>query len=185
MADASARSRSWTTSQVEYLMEHAGKVPRDQIAEALGRSSGSVSYMAAALRKRGVRVSLRCYERKLEWCPWCARWRTRVYRRKGMCRVCRLRERLWAAEGRCREALELLDGRSRERFARAEPWRGSTFPPMPQAPAADSRDLYERMEAEERRAAEVEEWEIRCVQMRIDAEKSRLSRIRAVYRLSE
>ncbi len=105
MEDGKLKRRAWTTSEERLLVDGAGRIPPCEICRLLDRSESSIKAKAAELRRRGMEVSLRYYESDLVWCPKCATWRTKVFKRSGECIVCRLKERLARQEEKCSVSL--------------------------------------------------------------------------------
>lgn len=165
--------RDWTTAEVGYLLDAAGRVPRREICRHLRRSRKSVERKAACLG-----LSLRCYVRRLRWCPACATWRSTVRDETGQCRVCEKREQLERSEDRVSAALARLGIEQRAAYEAWESKRSSAVPPKPLKPESCPVSRYERAKAEDRHLRDVERWEVACLDRRINANKTRLRRIR-------
>lgn len=169
-----ARRRDWSTKDLEYLRDNAGVVPMRDICRHLKRSKNSVDWMS-----RHIGVSLRCYRRTLEWCPSCAKWRSTVSPRTGQCRVCSKRKSLVDGEWRISDALAQLTPEQRSRYEEEEVKRGKRrMPVKPKKMFVSPRNRYRRAKEEERYAIALERWEIKCIDLDIDANKTRLKRIR-------
>lgn len=165
--------RPWTTAEIAYLRDTAGRIPRRDICRRLRRSRSSVETMACRLG-----VSLRCYMPKLVWCDECAKWRSHVDA-DGRCRVCRMREQLRGREDACAEALAAMDPAQRAVYEEGESRRQTRrVPPRPAKRASCPVSRYQRAKAEADHALAVEEWEHRCLKLRYDAAKTRLRRMR-------
>lgn len=169
-------ARPWTTEEVRYLAEHAGKIPRREICRALRRSSMSVKKKAGSLG-----LSLRVPIWGMEWCPVCATWRTGINAR-GLCPVCQKRANIEAEEARCAEELAAMDPAQRASFEAAEGRRGSAKPPgrMPRRRRTDGMGLFAASKAEQEWLAAMEAWQLERLQREYDAAKQRLRRIRRV-----
>ena len=178
MSNGKPQRRNWTTSEVKRLEELAGRAPVAEICEELGRSEPSVRSKAADLRANGMRISLKHYESPLVWCPSCATWRTKVFKRTGECLVCRLEERVDRAKRRCDEALDGLSDEARAEFLSKQFIKGSSIPPRPALKHAESLSAYERAKRDAEHAVLVERWEAARLRKMANAEKTRLSRIR-------
>lgn len=178
MNGAKPHGKSWTTSEVKYLLEWAGKRSVPDICKDLGRTEASVRSKAAELRRSGQEMSLRFYESKLVWCPSCATWRTKVFGATGMCLVCRLKERVARAESKCEEALAALPDEARAEFLSKQHKRGSGIPLKPKVVPPLSNTPYDSMKFQADSAVAAERWEVACLRKMANAEKTRLSRIR-------
>lgn len=176
MTRKGSAQRPWTTADVRYLAEHAGRIPRRDICLALKRSSMAVYKMAKRLG-----LSLRVPVRGLVWCDECASWRTWVSERTGSCRVCQMRERLAGREAACAEALAAMTPEQRAVYAESEAKRSTRrHAPRPQRRRTDDMGLFEAARAEREWFAAVEEWEYRRLKLPYDAAKTRLRRMREV-----
>lgn len=168
-----ARRIDWTTKELNYLRDNACILSARQICKHLKRSKSSVECQA-----RRMGLSLRCYKQKLQWCPMCANWRATVSPKTGICRVCSKRQMLEAGEDRVSEALEQLSIDQRAEYNDQEVHRISKMPPKPTKKKVDTKSRYLSAKEEERYAREIEAWQIKCIDLRIDANKTRLRRIR-------
>jgi spore cortex formation protein SpoVR/YcgB (stage V sporulation) len=92
MTTRGTKQTPWTTSEIAYLQEHAGKVRVTDICAHLNRSHSAVIHQAC---RQGV--SLRFRERVLVWCDCCATWRSTVDE-NGRCEVCALTDRIHALQ---------------------------------------------------------------------------------------
>ena len=168
------KQRSWTTADEQFLLRYAGVLTKRDICKELKRSDKAVEIKAKRLG-----VSLRCFVSKLTWCNQCAKWRVTVSERTGNCRVCAKREMLERSEERITEALEQLDLDQRAVYLQGEAKRGSRkMPPKPQKQASKVGSMYARKRAEEQHQKDLEQWEIACLDRQINANKTRLKRIR-------
>ena len=167
--------RPWTTEEVRYLAEHAGRVPLREICRHLKRPQGAVK-----MRAKRLGLSLRAPVWGLVWCDECATWRTSVSERTGRCRVCEMRHRTEGREAACAEALAAMTPEQRALYASTEARRGTRKRPEKVPPPIIPDNATER-EAElirARYAAAVEEWEWRSLKLSYDAAKTRLRRMR-------
>lgn len=174
MTRKGTRQNSWTTADEQFLFKYAGVLTRREICKELKRSTESVRNKA---KRYGI--SLRCFVSKLTWCNQCATWRTTVSERTGYCRVCAKREMLARSEQRVSDELAHLNFNQRNKYLQEEAHRGSRQPPskpVKQAPTVGS--LYARKKAEEQYQKDLERWEIACLDQLINANKTRLKRIR-------
>lgn len=163
-------SCEWTTSELAYLREAAGRVPLREIQLHLRRSAESVRKQA---QSQGL--SLRVPAWRMEWCDECATWRMRL-RKNGRCGVCQLRANIQREEERIAEALRSLPMERRLAFERGEAKKGrqkaSAPPPVKRVPS--DATPYERSRAEQEYLAAMERWQAERLQLRYDAAKQRL-----------
>lgn len=173
MTRKGVKQKNWTSSELEFLRNSAGKLSRREICRQLKRSKNSVE-----MKSRCLGVSLRCFKSRLEWCPVCATLRSHLGASTGQCRVCAKRRQYEAGEERISEALGQLTPTQRLIYEEEEAKRGTrNFPKRPLKPLLQG-SFYERQKAEEAYLCAVERWEIRCLDLKIDANKTRLKRIR-------
>lgn len=168
-------SREWTTKEVAYLRESAGRVELCDIQRHLRRSAESVRCQA---RKLGL--SLRVPKWRLEWCDECATWRTRL-QQNGRCRVCQARANIEREEARIADALRGLPMDRRLAFERGEAKKGrqkAACPPPVRRHLPDEATQYERSRAEQDYLAAMERWQWERLQMRYDACRQRLKDIK-------
>lgn len=168
-----AQRRFWSTKEVKYLREHAGLVSVDHMAKKLKRSTKSVRRKAEKLG-----ISTRYYNSKMQWCPRCAQLRSTVSPITGICRVCAKREQYELGEQRVSRALKQLTPSKRAEYRRQESRRGSSVPPKPIKREVNPKYRYSYAVNEARFAREMEAWEIKYYDLRINANKKRLQRIR-------
>lgn len=169
-----SKRRDWTTEEVRYLAEHAGRVPRREICRALKRSAKSVRRKAESLR-----ISLRVPVWRMEWCDECATWRTSV-NAQGRCPVCQKRANVEAENARCSDELAAMTPAQRRSFEAADSRRGGVKPPgrMPRRRRTDGMGLFAASRAEQEWLAAVEAWELERLTREYDASKQRLKRMR-------
>lgn len=178
MAEIRPTRKPWTTSDVKRLQEWAGRRPLSEICEDLDRTEASVTSKANELRKNGVNISLRFYRSKLVWCPNCATWRTRAFKKSGNCLVCRLKERVARAERKCEEALAALPDKTRAEFLSKQYKRGCSVPKRIKTGSPCGNLPYDVMKFQAENAIAAERWEVERLRRMANAEKSRLCRIR-------
>lgn len=170
-----SKRQNWTLGEIRFLKASAGKIPQEEIQRTLGRSAKAVDHMASRLG-----LSLRFYASSLVWCPRCATWRTSLNARTGDCPVCAKREQLLRGEWRISQSLKKLDEAQRATYLTQETRRGSrSIPYKPTRKFFHHQNAYQAAKAEETYLIEIEKWEIRCLELRINADKKRLERIRA------
>lgn len=128
-------------------------------------------------KTRGARVSS-CFKSPLHWCIHCATWRKRIFRVDGKCNICRLKERLCKSEERCQKALDKLPLSIRVQYEEYEPYRRSVRGTRPQPPKGPYSSRYEQDRQECQFHENEEEWEANYLIRRINANKSRLRRIK-------
>ena len=168
------RRRDWSTKDVARLREMAGRATRREICRELKRSSRAVECKASE-----IGVSLRCHESRLEWCAESATWRSTVSPKTGRCAVCRKRDQLDASERRIADALDQLPSEVRAVYEGSESSRGIRKPPTRPKRPRRTGDRYADAKAEDAHLIAVEAWEAASLDLRIDANKTRLKRIRA------
>lgn len=145
----------------------------------LGRSPAAVAYRAHVMREEGrldASLRFRPFRSSLAECPECGRRRSSF--EGGICRVCHDRRRLAAHVETMKAAYEQLPMGLRERTNGSFEIEHRNPPCMPMRP--DTRDMtaYKAMQAEDRHARAVEQWELRMLQLDIDAAKQRASKWR-------
>lgn len=170
--------RPWSTLEVRFLLDNAGKLPVPVIAEELNRSEASIRAKASKLKKDGCDVCLRHFESSLVWCPKCATWRSKLFKKSGECRVCRTRDRLQRNERRCQLAVNALPAEKRAQYLMHSKTLGGSLPPRPPFPNLDGKTRYESSALQEQYNLDIENWETECLLKRIYAAKTRLMRIR-------
>ena len=174
MTRKGAKQNAWTTTDEQFLIKYAGVLTRREICRELKRSHRSVETKAERLG-----ISLRCYVSKLTWCNNCATWRSNVSERTGYCRVCAKREMLERSEKRVSDELAHLNFDQRTLYLNEESHRGTRkLPSKPEKQASVVGSLYARKKAEEQYLKDVERWEVACLDQLINANKTRLKRIR-------
>lgn len=170
----------WTTGEIRYLREHAGKVPLREICRHLRRSTRSVAVMAGRMR-----LSLRCYTSKLVWCPRCAAWRESVSAKTGHCRICAKRDALERAKLRTAAAYAKLPAAKKLVIDEKMSKYSSDPGPRPVHPAPFSGSHYANQKAEEEYSVALERWELGRLTKLVDNEKSRLRNIRKMLDAEE
>lgn len=167
--------RPWTTEEIRYLAEHAGRAPLREICRHLKRPQGAVK-----MRAKRLGLSLRVPVWGLVWCDECATWRTSVSERTGRCRVCEMRHRTEGREAACADALASMTSEQRALYASTESRRGTRKKPAPKPRRPDTRSMgwFEAVKAERAWHAAVEEWEFGRAKLPYDAAKTRLRRMR-------
>lgn len=178
--DESSRKRCpWTTLEIKFLIENAGRKEIGEICLILGRSEAAVRSKAANLKRAGVaNISLRIFRWPLFWCPHCATWRRRIFLVDGTCGVCRLKARVRKSKDRCEGAIRTLPMSARMKYEEYEMYRGSMKSEEPKTPSLLGLSRFEKDEAMCLYYQEHEAWEVDYLNRRINAEKSRLRRIR-------
>lgn len=171
-----SKRQNWTLGEIRFLKANAGKIPQEEIQRTLNRSAKAIDHMASRLG-----LSLRFYTSSLVWCPRCATWRTSLNARTGNCPVCTKHEQLLKGEWRISQSLKKLDEAQRITYLNQETRRGPrSIPSKPTRKQAHHRQsAYQAAKAEELYLIEIEKWELRCLELRINADKKRLERIRA------
>ncbi len=166
----------WTTAEVAYLVENAGRIPKREICKYLKRRSESVKQKAKALRAQGIPVDLRCYRPKLEACPACGCMRSTLGKH-GICEVCRKRAQLTAIHSRISRLLHQIPFEERERYAETEAETESANDPMPRSPSLEGLSYYATCKAKEARDRAMEAWQIRNLTRQVKAAQKRKERI--------
>ncbi len=173
------RHRAWTTREVAFLIDAAGRLPLRTICKRLGRSESAVESMASKLNRSGEHLTLKCWSSRLVWCNECATWRTGIDDKTGRCRVCTMREQLRGREDACSRELAIMTPEQRLVYERTEAQRRTRKAlERPQKRGSCPMSRYERSKAEERYLIDLEEWEYRTLRLRYDAAKTRLRRMR-------
>lgn len=166
----------WTTAELDYLIENAGKISHREICRHLKRSSKSVERKAALLRANGFNINMRTAKRRTRICPSCGQARSE-FSRKGFCRVCDARNCYVAAKSRQAEAYVHLPQELKDRYDETEAQLESSLPPRPQRGRRPSSEEAARR-WDERCDIEVETWELECLKKLTDAAKKRTQRMR-------
>ena len=117
------RHRAWTTREVAFLIDAAGRLPLRTICKRLGRSESAVESMASKLNRSGEHLTLKCWSSRLVWCNECATWRTGIDDKTGRCRVCTMREQLRGREDACSRELAIMTPEQRLVYERTEAQR--------------------------------------------------------------
>lgn len=171
-----ARCRPWSVSEVRYLVESAGRVPKRDICRHLRRSSRSVECKAYHLRKEGVPVDLRHHEPRLSSCPACGRLSGRMGR-DGFCEPCRRRAQLAEVHARIAELLALLPPEERATYEATEAEVESRRDPMPPPPPTAGLSYYAMARAEEAHELACEEALTRNLMREVKAAQKRKERV--------
>ena len=164
----------WTTAEIRFLVDAAGRLPRREICQQLKRSKKSVERTAARLG-----LSLRCYKTQLVWCTECASWRGYVDKDTGKCRVCAKRDNLEGREAACADVMASMTPKQRATYEESESLRETRrLPTRPAMPLCENGSLYEVERTKAEWLLATEAWEYRCLKFRYDAAKVRLMRMR-------
>lgn len=176
MTRKGSRQSDWTTDDIAYLLDTAGRLSLRVICRELKRSSMSVKKMAARLN-----LSLRCYQTKLVWCNECAQWRSYINKSTGKCKVCSMRDQLQGREAACVDVYQSMTAEQRLVYDENESKRGTRkYPARPQKRESCPMSMYERAKAEADYRLAIEAWEYQRVKLPYDATKTRLRRMREV-----
>ncbi len=170
--------RDWTTGDIAYLMDTAGRIPRRDICRELKRSNGAVK-----MASKRLGLSLRCHIPRLVWCDECASWRSHVDARTGKCRVCSMRDRIAGREDACSDALAAMTPAQRAVYEESESLRQTRRQPTrpkPQKRESCPVSRYERSKAEADWLLAIEQWEYKRLELVYNAAKTRLRRMREV-----
>lgn len=168
--------RPWTTSEIAYLLKHAGCISLNDICQQLGRSATSVKHKASWLRDQGYIIDLRHYESHLETCPACGCLRSTLGR-DGICEPCRRRSQLEAIHRRIAYAYRLLPQDDRDRYSDTESCTESRIDPIPEPPSYKGLTPYERSKTRDKYEIALETWAITNLQRQIKAAQKRKERI--------
>ena len=176
MTRKGAKQREWTTAELRYLRENAGKMPRRELSRALKRGAKSLERRVARMREEGEDVTLRCFVSRLETCPHCGALRSRIGA-DGICEPCRRRRQLAKVHGRIAELLAQLPPEERAVYDDTEAETESAFDPMPPPPRLDGLTAYQRARAGEAREIALEDWLSRNLRRQVKAAQKRKERI--------
>lgn len=171
-----AKLRNWTTYEVRYLTENAGRIPKRDICKHLKRSSKAVECKAARLRREGSVLCLRCFKSSLETCPSCGRLSSHLGR-EGFCEPCRRTKQLQEIQGRIAHLLSQLPAQERSVYETTEAELASRNDPMPTAPSTAGLDVYHASKLLEQHERAMESWATRNLQRQIKAAQKRKERI--------
>lgn len=172
-----AKRNDWTTADIAYLVDQAGRKPVRDLCRELRKSSQALYSKARHLREGGIPVGLRCFAPRTEICPGCGCNRSTMGK-DGICKLCRKREQLANIEARVAELWPLLDQKDRDKYEQTEAERESRVDPRPKPPQipADAT-YYQRMKAREQWEIAVELADIRNIEREIKAAQKRKERI--------
>lgn len=175
MTRKGSKQQPWTSNEVRYLAEHAGRIPLRDICHTLRRSNMSVKKMA-----RRLSLSLRVPVWGLVWCDECACWRTTL-NKDGQCRVCDMQNRLAGREAACADTLALMTIAQRSVYEESESKRASRrMLPRPKRAHTESMGYFEASKADRDWYVAIERWEYARLKLQYDAAKTRLRRMREV-----
>ncbi len=178
-----AKRSDWTTEEVRFLLDNAGRIPQREICRRLKRSRKAVEHMASRLRKQGHAIDLRCYQSAATTCPACGR-RSFTARETGICRPCTLRRRLTATDGQISDLMARLPPEVRAIYEETEAETGSrAVDPMPRrAFYATKPTNYQRLKDEDEYDRAMEDWEARRIHRELKAAQKRKERIQRKLR---
>lgn len=171
-----ARRRDWTTAELRFLQENAGKMPRRELSRALKRGAAAVRQQAYRMRRDGEDIDLRCFESRLSTCPSCGALRSRMGS-EGICEPCRRRRQLAKVHRRISDLLAQLPPEERAVYGETEAETESAWDPMPPPPPLAGLTSYERARAGEAREIAVEDWLARNLRRQVKAAQKRKERI--------
>ena len=132
--------KPWSTKELAYLIEHAGRVPASEIAAYLGRTVRACEAQARRLRESGAaEITLRAYVSRVSICPrcgypmdskrgvYCVPMRPRPPAPNvldGVCLPCWYSMKADEATERAERAISRLTGRAREAYDNLRPITG-------------------------------------------------------------
>ena len=191
--------RAWTTREIRYLLDNAGRVPEADICAELGRTPRAVESMAHRLRLGGFRLELRSYAPRVARCPECGgpmdalrgqRFRPGSRpeppaRPPETCAACELRGKARRERERAEAAVKRLPMDSRRHIEAARKNIGNINIKRPEPPAAPYIDpgapwprrkrAEERHQMESERAAAADAFrELRAAQRRRERVEAKL-----------
>lgn len=171
-----AKRSEWSTADVRFMIENAGRIPKRDICRHLKRSSKSVERKAAWLRAQGILIDLRHFESKLTPCPSCGNL-SATLDRTGFCKPCRQREQLATIQARISSLLQRLPMSERDTYMDTEAETESARHIKPKPQSTQDMSEYAKARARERYAIEIEAWESANLFRRIKAAQKRKERI--------
>lgn len=178
-----AKRREWTVSDLRYLRENAGVLPRRELSRVLKRGARAVESQVHLMRKSGEDVTLRCFRSKLSTCPSCGALRSRMGS-EGICEPCRRRRQLAKVQGRISDLLAKLPPDARAVYGETEAETESAWDPMPHPPSLLGLSRYERAKAEEAREIALEDWLTSNLRRQVKAAQKRKERIEKKVRMN-
>lgn len=185
MTRKGARQREWTTEELRFLRENAGKIPRRELSRMLKRGARAVESQVYLMRRAGEDVTLRCFHSKLAVCPHCGALRSRMGN-EGICEPCRRRRQLAKVHHRISCIMQRLPMEERAVYQDTEAETESSHDPMPEPPDTSGMGSYERARAEEAHEIAVEAWlvadlkrQIKAAQKRKERMQKKLKRVRS------
>ena len=176
-SDKGRRHHSWSTAELDYIREHAGRVPAREIRRALKLSKNQFDNAVRTMVANGERISARCFTPRTAVCPSCGCARS-LFGKEGICEPCRLRRRLAEVEADCSALLAMLTASERETYGGTEAERGGrASDPMPVRRPTAGLDPYRAAKAEEDYDLAMERWASRTLRRRLKAAQKRKERI--------
>lgn len=169
----------WSVSEEAVIAENAGRMPVSEMSRMLGRSVDAIAYHAHVMREEGrldASLRFRPFRSSLSECPECGRMRSLF--EGAVCRVCHDESRLKAHVGAMEEAYGDLPMHVKEKTNGTFELEHRNPPRMPMRPDTRDMTVYRAMQAEDRHARAMEDWELRMLQLDIDAAKQRASKWR-------
>jgi hypothetical protein len=168
--------KPWSTSEVAYLIEHAGTEPKRDICKHLRRSSKSVECEVYRLRKSGTVIDLRFHPSRLRTCPSCGCLRLKLGS-MGICEPCRRRTQLATIHARIAALLPMLPPNERSTYDDTEAETESRADPMPKPPDTSGMSKYRASVAMEAHEIAMEDWAAGNLRREIKAAQKRKERI--------
>lgn len=175
-SDTGRRHHWWSTADIEFIRESAGRVPERQIRKELRVSREALRAAVRKMRAAGEDVDLRCHQSALVMCPECGARRS-TFGRGGICVPCARRRQLAAIEGRAARLLAMLPPDERGAYADTEAERETLPGPKPVMPPTAGMTRYEREVAEDRYDRAMERWSADYWSRRCRAAQKRKERI--------
>lgn len=166
--------RQWTTKELQYLKENAGRMPPEQLAQRLNRSKNSIQKQAAKNK-----ISLRYYRRiNLVWCNSCCKWRSKLKERE-LCRVCSEEKLLEKKTIVFSELMKTAPPElAKERNARETTSGTKKFDRRPRLIDVKGMSAYHQTKAAKQNSLLIEQWEWNRVHRKARAMQKRIERLR-------
>lgn len=164
----------WTESELAFLIENAGRMPRKMLCKRMGRSSDEIEAVVARLRKIGYPISL-----DVETCPMCGRRAPIVYS-LGICKPCQYRRAYGKTQREIADMLPLLTAEDRATYEDTESDLGSRVHddmPTPSPKPAPNATPAELMAYEDAQCKAMADWEARRIHRKLKAAQKRKERI--------
>lgn len=168
--------KDWSKREESYLIENAGRIPLQDLAEIMDRSVASIKQKTLQLNKQGYAISLRYKPSRTTYCPECGKMRGRL-NRTGICRCCELNRMIQKVEANMADVLQKLSIKQREIYRQNDSILKSRIDPMPPLPALPKNNERKKRRMQEDYNLACEQIEIRNLERVLKARRRRYERM--------